>query len=247
MASGKSKKRAKKRKVLINLSLLLIILGIVAGVGLKSSYFLINDIKVNNNRVISKEEIEILAKLNGRNIFLLDKKAAISEIESHPYVESVKITRNFPSSVTVDVTEKKIGAVINLKEGYVNVDENGKMVQVVSKFPQGKIPILEKIPVTKYVPNGFVFDKEEQRRALKTCIQVLDNREINSVFTALDVSDPFNITFTTSNGTRINIGTESNIDYKIGLAISILNKDEVKNQKGYIKILGNGTAAFKKD
>lgn len=247
MASGKKKKKAYKRKILINLSLLIVIFGIVAGIALKSSYFLVTNVVIKNNKVVTKEEIKILSKLEGKNIFLLDKESTIKNIKQNPYIENVEVQRSIPSKVTLDIKEKKIGAVIKLDEGYVNVDDNGKMVQIVSKFPEDKIPMLVNVPVKKYIPSGEVYEKEEQKSALKACLKVLTLDEVNSVFSSLDVSDPHNITLTTSEGVRVNIGSQDNIEYKLGYAISILNKEEVKNQKGYIKVLDDGIATFKKD
>ncbi|MEG0370786.1 MAG: FtsQ-type POTRA domain-containing protein [Clostridium sp.] len=247
MSIAKKKIKANKRKVLVNLSLLFIILGVVAGVSLKSSYFLIKNIEVKNNNVISKEEIQVLSKLKDKNIFLLNKESTISDIKTNPYIGNAQISRKLPSTIVIDVSEKKIGAAIKLQEGYVNIDENGKMVQIVSKFPEGKLPILINVPVTGYVANGSVFKKEEQVNALRECVKVLSKGEINSMFSSLDVSDPFNVIFISPKGNIVNIGSVNNIEYKIGYAISILNSDEVKNQTGEIKILDNGRATFKKN
>lgn len=246
MVKGKKAKKAYKRKILINLSILIIILGIVAGIGLKSSYFLIQNVEVKNNKIVTKEEVEVLSKLKGKNIFLLSKESIINNIKTNPYIESVEIKRNFPSKVSVKINEKKIGAFIKLNEGYVNVDNDGKMVQIVSEPLEGKVPELKSIPVNKYTPNQYVYNKVEQQEALKACLKLLDIDECHGVFSALDVSDPYNIKLISSTGSEFNVGSKVNLDYKISYAISILNYDEVKNQKGYIKVLDDGTATFKK-
>lgn len=243
----KKKKKAAKRKLLINLSLLLIILGIVAGVGLKSSYFLIKEVKVKNNKVVTKEEIQSLSNLKGKNIFLINKESISKGIKAHPYIDDVKLERGFPSSVTVDIKEKKISAGIKLKEGYVNVDENGKMVQKITNFPLGKLPLIENISAAEYKANANVYKDENQISALKECLAVIDNNQLNTVFAAVDVSDPFNIKLTTPSSIIVDVGSKNNINYKISLAISVLNSEEVKNKKGYMKVLDNGTATFKED
>ena len=246
MGKGKKVKKAYKRKILINLSILIIILGIVAGIGLKSSYFLIQKVEVTNNKIVTKEEIEILSKLKGKNIFLLNKENSINNIKTNPYIESVEIKRNFPSKVSVKVNEKKIGAFIKLNEGYVNIDDEGKMVQIVSESLEGKVPILKNIPINKYTPNEYVYNKVEQQEALKACLKLLDLKECHGVFKELDISDPYNIKLTSSTEVEFNVGSKVNIDYKISYALSILNSNDIKNQKGYVKVLDDGTATFKK-
>ncbi|MEF9933726.1 MAG: FtsQ-type POTRA domain-containing protein [Clostridium sp.] len=246
MSVEKKKKKANKRKVLIYLSLLLIILGIVAGVGLKSSYFLISNIEVKGESIVTKEEVQVLSDLKDKNIFLINKDKVSELVKSNPYIENVNISRKLPSTVVIDVKEKKIGAIIKMKEGYVNIDEFGKMVQVVSKFPGGNLPELINTGVDKYTPNQNVFKKQEQINAFNKCSNAIASSKECTVFKKIDMTSPYDIKLYTQNETVISIGSVNNIEYKLGYAISILNSSQVKNQKGEIKILDSGSATFKK-
>lgn len=244
MASRKKRKKQKK-KLLINLSLLLVIIGIVAGITLKSSYFFVGSVEVLNNNLATKEEIEKISKVNGKNIFLLNKENTVKEILKNPYIESAEITRKLPSKIIIDVKEKKIGAAIKLPEGYVSVDDKGKMVQIVSNFPEGKIPILKNVDVKKYVLNEDVIKDKTKQNALKECLKVLVIDKTKGIFSEIDVSDPFNILLFTNSGVEANVGGYSNLEYKISFLISVLNDEKYKGKKGYIKVLENGTGSFK--
>lgn len=239
MGSRKKKKNHKK-KLLINLSLLLVILGIVAGISLKSSYFFIKNIEIKNNKIVTNDEIEKLSQLKGKNIFLLNKENTVASILKNPYIENVEIARSIPSSVTLTIEEKKIGAAIKLPEGYVSVDENGKMVKILTDFPVGKIPIIKNIDAKKYIPNQEVLKNEDQKNALKACLKVLNTDKAKSVFSEIDVQDPFNVRIFTSSGIEANIGNHVNVEYRISLVISMLNDDRIKNKKGYIVAMDSG-------
>lgn len=244
MASRKKRKKQKK-KLLINLSLFLVIIGIVAGVTLKSSYFFVESIEVVNNSLVGKEEIKKISKAAGKNIFLLNKENTIKEILNNPYIESVEITRKLPSKIIIDVKEKKIGAAIKLSEGYVSIDDKGRMIQIVSNFPAEKIPILKNVDVKKYVLNEDVIKNKYKQDALKECLKVLVKDKTKAVFSEIDVSDPFNILFFTNSGIEANLGGYTDLEYKVSLLMSVLTEDRVKGKKGYIKVLDNGTASFK--
>ncbi|MEF9952666.1 MAG: cell division protein FtsQ/DivIB, partial [Clostridium sp.] len=149
-------------------------------------------------------------------------------------------------TIVIDVKEKKIGAIIKIKEGYVNIDEFGKMVQVVSKFPKGNLPELINTNVDKYTPSQNVFKKQDQINAFNKCVGVIASSKEASVFKKIDMTNPYDIKLYTQNETVVSIGSTNNIEYKLGYAISILKEPQVKNQKGEVKILDNGTATFKK-
>lgn len=243
MASRKKRKKQKK-KLLINLSLFLVIIGIVAGITLKSSYFFVESVEISNNNLVSKEEIQEISKVKGKNIFLLNKENTKENILGNPYIESVEITRKLPSKINIKVVEKKIGAAIKLSEGYISVDSKGKMIQIVSEIPKG-IPILKNVDVKKYKLNEDVVKDKDKQKALIECLSVLVIDKTKNIFSEIDVSDPFNILFFTSTGIEASIGGYTNLEYKVSLLISTLKEETVKGKKGYIKVLDNGTASFK--
>ncbi|MFR1314836.1 MAG: FtsQ-type POTRA domain-containing protein [Clostridium perfringens] len=86
------KKRKKTRKKIILISIILIvILGLIL---IKTPYFNIKKVNVNNNNnVITKESLIGENDILNQNIFLLNTSALKKKILSNPYVKSVKISR----------------------------------------------------------------------------------------------------------------------------------------------------------
>lgn len=237
----------KKKTILIGCFFLICIIMIIFA-ALKSDYFVIKNVLVQNNLFVSKEEITLLSELKGKNIFLIDKNKTKQKILINPYIEKVVVKRKFPSTVILNVTEKKIKGVIKYKDQVINIDGDGKMVQIVNRFPNGKIPLILGIKTPQFIPNECLIKNDQNKlSALKAALTVSDYNESRYIFYSIDVTDPFNIVLKTNDGHIIKIGDWTNIEYKISYAISILKSPSIKGLNGYIQIEGDGNAIFKKN
>jgi cell division protein FtsQ len=240
--------KIKKRKILLGLCFSSILIIILIFVIFKSNYFIIKNVIVNNNLFVTKQEIVILSELKGKNTFLINKKNTEENIKLNPYIESVVIKRKLPYSIVLDVTEKKIKGIVKFKNGLINIDGEGRMVQIVNKFPNGKIPIIIGIDVTKYVPNEFLVKNDANMlSALKSVLSVVDYNESKYYFYSINIKDPYNIFFKTNSGIIVKVGDWTNIEYKIAYAIEVLKSPSIKGLKGYVQIQPEGGAIFKKN
>lgn len=247
MTQENYKKKWKKR-LIISVFFSIICITIVIITLLKSNYFVIKEVVVQNNLFVTKQEISLLSELKGKNIFLINKNKAMQYILLNPYIEKISIKRKLPASVIINVTEKKIKGVIKYKNGLINIDGNGKMVQVVTHFPNGKIPMVLGVKVDQYLPNEYIIKNDPNKLlALKAALTVSDYNESKYVFYSVDVTDPFNIILKTNDGHIIKIGDWTNIDYKIAYAISIFKSPSITGLKGYFQLEADGSAVFKKN
>lgn len=248
MVSDRIERKIKKRKVLLKICLLLIFAGFLLIIFLKSDYFNIKNIIINNNKYVSKEELIILCEAKGQNIFLLRKDKIIERIKKNPYIENARIRKKLPSKLIIDVVEKKIKGLIRYDNAFINLDSEGRMVQIVNQFPDGSLPLIEGINVKQYISGqNIAADNLTIQKALKSVLSITDFNECDNLFYSINLSDPYNIILTTKGGIQILIGDWSNIEYKLSYAVSILNNPNVIGNKGYIEILPEGTAVFKRN
>ena len=82
-----------------------------------SNNFAIKTITISGNENIPEQELKNIIKnhLNGRNIFLFDKEKAIQDIQDKFIVDNIKITRNFPFTLEVELEEKLARVVLRAK------------------------------------------------------------------------------------------------------------------------------------
>lgn len=240
--------RNSKKKLILVFSFFLICTAAIVFAALKSEYFIIKNVLVENNLFVTNDEISILANLKGKNIFLIDKNKTKQNIMMNPYIEDVQINRKFPSTVVLNVTEKKIRGVLKYKNGLINIDSQGRMVQVVDHFPNGKIPMILGVKVDKYKPNDYIIKNDVNKQsALTAAMTISDYNESRYIFYSIDVSDPFNIVLKANNGRIVKFGDWNNMEDKIALAISIVDSPSITGKSGYIQIQSDGSAIFKED
>ncbi|MDV5114925.1 FtsQ-type POTRA domain-containing protein [Clostridium perfringens] len=116
------KKRKKTRKKIILVSIILIvILGLIL---IKTPYFNIKKVNVNNNNVITKESVIGENDILNQNIFLLNTSALKKKILSNPYVKSVKISRKLPDQLSINVVERNATFIVNEGTNFYVLNEN---------------------------------------------------------------------------------------------------------------------------
>lgn len=248
MTKDKFERKIKRRKRFIYYCLLFIFVGALLSLGLRSDFFSIKNIVVRGNSFVSKEEILALCGVQGENIFLIKKDRIKEKIFENPYIENVQIKRKIPSTVIVYIKEKEVKGLVRFENSFINLDKDGRMIQIVNQFPNGSIPLIEGINVKQYLPGQSIAGSSKTLQdALKAVLTVTDYEECRNRFYSVNLFDPYSIIFTTKEGTQIKVGDWTNIDYKLSYAMTILNNPSVKGSKGYIEIQPEGTAVFKKN
>lgn len=240
-------KKTRRNTIFLFLFLGICIIILLFGI-FKTDYFHIDNIIVQDNVFVTKQEIISLSQLTGKNIFLINKNKTEEYIKLNPYIKGITINRKLPRTVIINVNEKKIRGIIKFKNGFINIDNEGKMVQIVDKFPKGKLPMILETNVDKYIPNELVYKPgSNELQALVAALTVSDYNETKYFFYSIDVKDPFNILLCTNSGRLVRIGDWENMDYKIAYAISILKSPDIKGLHGYIQLQDDGSAIFKKN
>lgn len=241
----KVEKKIKKKKVFFSLSFFIIFSSLLCLFLFKSNYFNITTVSVENNNIASADEIKALAKLEGKNIFLVDLNQIEKKIQYNPYIDSVEIIRKYPNKITIRLQEKKIMGLVKYKNVFINIDNEGNMVQTVDKFPNCKIPLIEGIEVKEYIPKKPILEPDDVKlKALKAAFKVNEYKEYKNLIYSIDISDPYNILYKTRDGIVINVGDFNNMEYKLACAYSVL-KSNVPKKNGYIQINSDGTAIYK--
>ena len=97
-----------------------------------SPLFNIEEITVQNNSKISEEEIIDMSEINiGDNIFKINKTKVEKKLKQNPYIESIKLERNFPSAISIIVKERKATFMLETTEGeYAYINNQGYILEI---------------------------------------------------------------------------------------------------------------------
>jgi cell division septal protein FtsQ len=115
----------------------------------------VKEVEVEGNRKISQEALLSLTLMEGMpNLFSINLKEVVKQLESHPWIEQVRVRKVFPHKILIQIEERKPMAIIQLEELYY-IDTKGEIFSPVGDRDEYNYPyltgltrqVLEKNPV----------------------------------------------------------------------------------------------------
>jgi cell division protein FtsQ len=115
----------------------------------------VKEVVVAGGQKIPKEALLSLTAMEGMpNLFSIRLKDVVKRLESHPWIEEVRVRKIFPNKILIQVEEKKPIAIIQLEELYY-IDTKGEIFAPVGDRDNYNYPyltgltrqVLEKDPV----------------------------------------------------------------------------------------------------
>jgi cell division protein FtsQ len=131
--------------------------------------FAIAGFAVEGNRRASDDRIVRAAGLEkGRNIFAVDLDAAQRSLLEDPWIESVRITRQLPRTVRIELSERRAVALALLENDLYVLDTAGLPFKKLSADDPHDLPV-----VTGLTVEGLALDRERALERARQAIEVL--------------------------------------------------------------------------
>lgn len=126
--------RLRRLRPVLYAALVLVLLGTAVWLVFFSSVVTVRGVSVSGNQTLSAERIEKVAKAPiGRPLARVDLAAIQARVESLSAVKSVSVSRSWPHTVSIDVTERTPVAVVDRGAGLQAVDDDGVLF---GSYPQ---------------------------------------------------------------------------------------------------------------
>ncbi|MDZ5252802.1 cell division protein FtsQ/DivIB [Clostridium sp. LIBA-8841] len=236
------KKRKKIRKKVILISIILIVvLGLIL---LKTPYFNIKKVNINNNNIITKEKVIQENDVLNQNIFLLNTSALKKKILSNPYIKDVKISRKLPDELTIKVEERNATFIVNDGADFYVLNENLVIMEKKNSAEGLQLPVVTGLNVeNRFLGEPMSTDKEKVE-VLKQIGEVLNKSKVK--VNSIDVSNLNNIVMNKGE-VQILLGGTDELGEKLNKMVNILNDPAGNFEKGYINISFNGNPVIYKE
>lgn len=189
---------------------------------LENPHYNLRDLEVKSDGTLPQEVIVKTAGLQpGVNLFKLDLADAARRLEALPQVESVRLQRSFPSTVTIQIVERKPVAWIvaeandQSREQLIQAadtfltDQRGVLLHLRRQLPEyAFLPIIRGCPAKDLTP-GQTVGAEEVRAALEL-IRAHRNSLMGARFglQEVDVSKRFGLLATDRTGLQVLFGLD---------------------------------------
>jgi cell division protein FtsQ len=98
----------------------------------------VRSVAVSGNKLVAtKDIVEAAAIADGTPMFRVDTDAARERVARLPRVSSVDVSRSWPGTVRITITERVPVAVVKSADGYHEIDGTGVDFAVIPKAPSG--------------------------------------------------------------------------------------------------------------
>ena len=243
----------RKRKAFLRLvkwaTLILLLIG--GGIGfLLSSFFNIKKIEIVGNNKLTRDEAISLSQIEiEENTFKLSKNKIEKNIKQNAYVESVKIKRNLPSTILIEIEERVPTYMITFANAYAYINNQGYFVEISKE--KLELPII----------TGYATKEEDIQLGERLCtedLQKLDDilqimkaaesNEIANIVTKINISDKQDYVLELKSEKKtVHVGDTSNLSTKMLYIKEIIEQN--KKIEGEILVntdLNNKWAIFRK-
>ncbi|MCQ2531096.1 MAG: FtsQ-type POTRA domain-containing protein [Saccharofermentans sp.] len=106
-------------------------------------YFRVDRVTIVGNYEVSDEEImQELGLEYGNHMFRNYYTSSKNLVSRNPYIQDISVSRKFPSTVTVEVKERKKIAYISTPDGYIAIDDSGIVLELSAKKDEEVRPLL---------------------------------------------------------------------------------------------------------
>lgn len=221
------KGRRRKRKSKIGsffrfLFLALIALGAMAVYfGLTHDLFKIDYIQITGNVINEKEILSAKAGVGiGDNIFLSRASKIEKNLKEISTIESVKVTKNYPNIILIEVKENYVSSYINASGGITTIDNYGKVKSTGSEN-NGLTGIQLKGLTETNFKVGEAFSKDVSK--VNLILELLTKSYYNNI-AVIDFSINDNITFELKNSIKVTFGDLKDYSKKLKVLDVLIKK-----------------------
>ena len=106
-------------------------------------FFQITAVKIDGNRMTSKEQIAALSRVDiHSNLLAIDPDQIRSLLESHPWVARAEVIRNWPNRLLINLKEKNPVALLNRGTGLFYLDSRGRIIAAARPSQELDLPVI---------------------------------------------------------------------------------------------------------
>ena len=245
MKQGAQQKKP-ARKGRLGAVIVLLILACLTCAGFLGYYvFQVESIEVKGNHLFSAEEIITLSGIQkGDNLFAISTQNVKSALAAQPFLTLVRLDRKWPSTIVLNISEKKAVAAVTFDRKYILIAEDGMALRIQNDAQD--YLVVEGMGVTAAAVGAKIQGATEyQLYVLNLICTQITKSACKSSIVGINLRDPAAVTLKTGCGITIRIGTEENLDLKFAWIENLLpRKMEEGRTYGTLDVTGSNGASY---
>ena len=208
------RRKIRKKRIISGLISFFILSLVVLAILCVTVFFPVERVTVTGSKKYTPQQVVDASGITqDTNLIVVSENKLTEKIrEKLPFVDSIKIKRDFPNHLLLSVNDAKEYAVIKKGSEYYTVSKKGYVLSKYSKKPKD---ILEIVCGKKNLTLGKMaeLNSESEVSAIEQIITNLRNKSITINY--VDVTDSLNLEVKVCGRFIVNFGTSANLDKKI--------------------------------
>ncbi|BEU87014.1 hypothetical protein TAMA11512_04780 [Selenomonas sp. TAMA-11512] len=207
-------KRRSPRRLLKGFAFIIISSALLA-VLVYSPLFAVRHIEVIGNRYMpEKDVIRISGAYMGAPLFALETNAMTQNLKKDLRIEQAVVRRSLPSTLEIEIKERRPIATLAADFGYVDLDREGTVIDAYKTLKTMQIPMI----TGKEVRDLYIGDKTEDSDTQKAIRYLMELQEsTQSLMSEVSLADVENVTAFTTTGATIYLGSIDTLDEKVAM------------------------------
>lgn len=207
-------RRIRKRRLFIFFCFMLFLLLCTAVVLSFTVFFPIEKINASGSTVYTAEQLEAECGVEkGDNLLSVSRAGITAKLKKRlPYVESVKLKKKLPDTLSITVTDAEEYCCYELDGKYYTVSRVGWVLKQGDSPPEGVFTV-KGCKAECAVGTELAFEKERESELVTEIIEALSEKEIKIDY--IDISDLISLKIGVEGRFTVELGTSNYIDGKI--------------------------------
>ena len=248
---GRESKRRKKKKRLVDLSRIpprmVYAFGITAAIVIVvimsfTLFFNVRQADIKGCELYSYDQVLVMSGVsNSTNLLRMNTDIVEKRlVEGLPYIEEAKVSKHFPDSIDITLTEAEQKACLDDDGRYMIVSTKGIVLETERKSAVAGLPVIKGFEPEDNITPGTELRSKDNLKAkiIKTLLGSLDELEMTKV-SEIDITDRTNIILRYDNRIDIYIGSSYDMEYKLEEIKAVIDKGINDSFKGMLRY--NGT------
>lgn len=207
------------------LYLLLLFIILITGFSfLISPAFSVGNVVITGNVYMNEKEIFQIAQIPDKiNIFRLNSSEIQNKLYKDLRIEQAKVTRKFPSTITIEVVERTPAAYVACDYGFLEVDKTGTVLAAFKTLKEIKVPMITGVTLRNLYVGDKVVDKTFM--AVVEYLTTMDESILNQL-SEVNIANANQIVVYTTNAMQIRLGNTERIKEKAKLTQEFLQDEK---------------------
>ena len=210
-------------------------------------FFKVESVEVTGNSRYSAQEIQDACGVSlGDNLYLLSKPDMVQRLHQQlPYIDEVRITRQLPNTLCVQVTEFTTVYAVEQEGTVWLLTSGGKIVETAAE--RGDVPLIDGCELLAPSLSGdvsFALELQNRQESLFALLTALESAELTEGVRAIHLGDPTVLTMDYTE--RFSVEMPYSADYPRLLRYLTLVIEELEtNLTGVIDLTRDGEPHFR--